>query len=82
VSEDNTGNSDNKGSIVVLGLRVLQIICMALAVVGFIWSTGDYLSSLFPPDSVVTPFSVLLLLYGSVGAVGIEGSIKFLKRKK
>jgi hypothetical protein len=77
---DSSGNS-NKHSL-VLGLRVLQILSMTLTVVGFIWSTGDYLSSLFPPDSVVTPFSVLLLLYGSVGAVGIEGSIKFLKRKK
>ena len=66
----------------ILGLRTLQILSMALTVVGFIWASGDYLTSLFPANSVVTPTSVLLMLYGSVGSFGLEGIIRFLSRKK
>lgn len=66
----------------VFGARFLQLISAALAVVGFIWATGDYLTSLFPSGSVVTPLSVLMMLYGSIGTVAFEVLVRFLTRKK
>ena len=66
----------------VFSARVMQLISAMLAVVGFIWSSGDILTSLFPSDSVVTPISVLLMLYGSIGVVAFEGVVRFLTRKK
>jgi hypothetical protein len=66
----------------VFGARFLQLISAALAVVGFIWATGDYLTSLFPSGSVVTPLSVLMMLYGFIGTVAFEGLVRFLTRKK
>ena len=66
----------------VFGARLMQLLCAMLTVVGFIWATGDLLTSLFPADSVVTPFSVLLMLYGSIGVLAFEGVARFLTRKK
>lgn len=72
---------DGPGNAIFV-LRLLQILSLAAAIVGFIWSSGDFLTSLFPENSVVTPTSVLLMLYGSVGTLGLEGIIRFLTRKK
>jgi hypothetical protein len=66
----------------LLGFRTLQIFSLAIVVVGFIWSSGDYISSLFPENSIVNPVSVLMMLYGTLGAIGSEGIIRFLTRKK
>lgn len=66
----------------VLGLRFLQVLALSLTAIGFIWGTGDYISSLLPADGPVAPLSVLLMLYGVVGSGIIEGAIRFVQRKK
>jgi uncharacterized protein YneF (UPF0154 family) len=66
----------------LLGLRSLQIFSLATVIIGFIWSSGDYMTSLFPDNSVINPVSVLMMLYGTLGVAGSEGIIRFLTRKK
>ena len=71
-----------KGGNSILALRTLQIFCLAIVIVGFIWSTGDYITAMFPKDSIINPASVLMMLYGSIGTLGSEGIIRFLTKKK
>ena len=66
----------------VLVLRFLQLISVSTFVVGFIWGGSDFISSLLPKNGPVTPLSVLLMLYGLMGSVVIEGAIRIIQRKK
>ena len=66
----------------ILGLRFLQLIAVSMAVVGFIWGGSDWISSLLPANSPVTPTSVLLMLYGIIGSLVIEIAIRVVQRKK
>jgi hypothetical protein len=75
------GETDYK-KLGVLGLRFLQLISISGFVVGFIWGGSDFLSSLLPKDGPITPFSVLLMLYGIIGATVIEVAIRIVQRKK
>jgi hypothetical protein len=66
----------------ILGLRFIQLIAISMFVVGFIWGGSDWINSLLPANSVITPLSVLLMLYGIIGSVVIEVAIRIVRRKK
>lgn len=66
----------------ILGLRFLQLIAVSMFVVGFIWGGSDWINSLLPENSVITPLSVLLMLYGIIGSIVIEVAIRIVRRKK
>lgn len=65
-----------------LGLRLIQLLSFALVIVGFIWGTGDFISSFIPEDGPVTPLSLIFILYGGIGSGTIEVCIRLLNRKK
>jgi len=66
----------------VIGLRFLQLIAVSMFIVGFIWGGSDWISSFLPKNGPVTPLSVLLMLYGLIGSIVIEGAIRVVQRKK
>ena len=66
----------------IIGLRFLQLLAIGVFVVGFIWGGCDFLNSLIPANSVVTPLSVLLMFYGAIGSLVIEVAIRVVQRKK
>ena len=66
----------------VIGLRFLQLIAVGIFIVGFIWGGSDWINSLLPANSVITPTSVLLMLYGIIGSLVIEVAIRVVQRKK
>ena len=66
----------------VLGLRVVQLLSVALVIVGFIWSTSDLLLATILVKAPVTPLSVLFMLYGFVGAFASEATVRVVRRKK
>ena len=69
----------------VIGLRFVQLLAACMAIVGAIWGSSDFVMSLLPASSVVTPTSVLLMLYGFVGTAAIECAIRWIRwvsRKK
>jgi hypothetical protein len=51
----------------IFGARLLQILSLCLVITGFLWASSDMLMVTVLADSPVTPLSVLLMLYGSVG---------------
>ena len=65
----------------ILGLRVFQFLCIGFTVTGFVWSTADLLLTTVLVGAPVTPLSLLLLLYGCLGTLTTEGSIRIVKRK-
>jgi hypothetical protein len=66
----------------IIALRFIQLMAIGVFVVGFIWGGSDFLNSLIPANSVVTPLSVLLMLYGAIGSLVIEVAIRVVRRKK
>ena len=66
----------------IIGLRFIQLIAVSMTVVGFIWGGSDWISSLLPSNSVVSPTSILLMLYGIIGSLMIEVAIRVVQRKK
>ena len=64
----------------IIGVRCLQMLCVAAMITGFIWSTADYLLATALVDSPVAPLSVLLMLYGTIGTLGTELSARLLSR--
>lgn len=72
----------NYKATLVLALRFFQVLTVAMVAVGFIWGMGDLVMSWLPADSPVTPLSLLMMLYGSVGSVIIEAAIRIVQRKK
>jgi hypothetical protein len=73
-------NGYKRLSIIVL--RLLQLLSVALTVTGFIWASSDYLLVTVLVGVPVTPLSVLLMLYGSMGSIVIEALIRVVRRKK
>lgn len=69
-------------TIAVLFLRLLQLLTVGMTFTGFIWASSDYLLATVLIGVPVTPLSVLLMLYGSVGAFVIEALIRVVQRKK
>jgi hypothetical protein len=69
-----------KTSIIVL--RFIQLVAVSMFVVGFIWGGSSWINSILPKNSAVTPLSVLLMLYGVIGSLVIEGAIRVVQRKK
>lgn len=66
----------------IILLRLLQLLTVAMSVTGFIWASSDYLLATVLIGVPVTPLSVLLMLYGSVGTFVIEALIRVVQRKK
>ena len=66
----------------VLGLRVFQLICASSIITGFIWATADLLLTTILVDSPVTPLSVLLMVYGTLGIVLCEATVRLLSRNQ
>jgi len=66
---------------VVLGLRVLQMICIGSFATGCIWASSDLLLNKVLIDVPVTPLSVLLMLYGGVGSIVNEAIIRLFNRQ-
>lgn len=66
-----------KASIVMRGF---QLLCIASVVTGFIWASSDWLLLTVLVDAPVTPVSVLLMLYGTLGTVLIEAIVRWLNR--
>lgn len=66
----------------VIALRMLQLLTVAMVVTGFIWASSDWLLASVLVDLPVTPLSVLLMLYGSVGSIVIEALVRVVQRKK
>jgi len=67
---------------VVLGLRSLQMVCIGGFVTGAIWASSDLLINTVLVEVPVTPLSVLLMLYGGVGALVNEVLIRLFNRKR
>lgn len=66
----------------VLPLRVIQIVCIAGVITGFIWASSDFLLVTVLVQAPVTPISVLLMLYGTMGSLLSEIIIRLLGKKK
>lgn len=65
----------------VLGLRSMQVACLGAVITGFIWATSDYLLLTVLVESPVTPLSILLMLYGTLGTGLSEIVVRLLNRK-
>jgi len=65
----------------IIGLRLMQLLAIASAVTGFIWSSSDMLLLYVLVDTPLTPLSVLLLLYGVFGTFACEMPIRLLKHR-
>lgn len=66
---------------IVLGLRTFQIICIGFTITGILWASSDILLTTVLVGAPVTPLSVLLMLYGSIGTLLNEAAIRMLNRK-
>lgn len=66
----------------VIALRMLQLLTVSMVVTGFIWASSDWLLASVLIDVPVTPLSILLMLYGSIGSVVIETLVRVVQRKK
>lgn len=65
----------------ILAFRALQILCISLAITGFIWASSDWLLMTVLVEAPVTPLSILLMLYGTLGTGLSEIAVRLLKRK-
>lgn len=75
-------NKRNNKQLAIIILRLLQLLTVAMTVTGFIWASSDWLLATVLAKAPVTPLSVLLMLYGSVGSIVIEAMIRIVQRKK
>lgn len=75
-------NKTNIKENFVLGLRFGQFLATSLFIIGLIWGSSDFISTLLPKDSPIAPLSVLFMLYGFVGSLSIEAVIRIVQRKK
>lgn len=73
-------NADQKGYL-ILGLRILQLLTIGICISGFVWGSGDYLLATVLVDAPVTPLSVLMILYGFVGSLVIEATVRLLSKQ-
>ena len=74
--------TENAINVAIISLRAFQMICIGLTITGFIWATSDLLLTTVLVEAPVTPLSVLLMLYGSLGTGLIEIVIRWLTRKQ
>lgn len=65
--------------IIIVGLRSIQLLATSIAIVGFIWGSGDWLL-LNLKGAPMTPLSIIMMLYGSVGTAVTEAAIKIVER--
>jgi len=65
----------------VIAMRVFQLLCVGLLVSGFVWASSDYLLTTVLVDAPVTPLSVLLMVYGLLGIVCSEVSVRLVRRQ-
>jgi len=66
----------------ILGLRGLQVICIGATITGAVWGSSDILLTTVLVKVPITPLSVLLMLYGTMGTSLIEITIRWLSGKE
>lgn len=64
----------------MIGTRLIQMTSIVLVITGFLWASSDMLLITVLADSPVTPLSVLLILYGSVGSLVCEVLARIISR--
>jgi hypothetical protein len=62
-------------------LRVIELLCIATTITGFLWASSDLLLTSILVGAPVTPLSVLFMLYGFFGTGTIEVVIRLFNRK-
>jgi len=62
-------------------LRIIEILCVAVTITGFLWASSDFLVTSILVGVPVTPLSVLFMLYGFFGTGAIEIVIRLFNRK-
>ena len=65
----------------IVGTRVIELICIAFTISGFLWATSDLLLIHILVESPVAPLSVLFMLYGTMGTVVSEAIARWLGRR-
>jgi len=65
----------------IIAIRCIQMLCIAFMITGFIWASSDYLLVTALVNSPVAPFSLLLMLYGTMGLGFTEVAARILSRK-
>ena len=66
--------------LALIGVRSVETLCIAMSITGFIWATADLLLVRILIKMPVNPFSILLMLYGTVGSFGTEVVARWLSR--
>lgn len=64
----------------LFGTRLIQVVCLSLMVIGFVWSSSDFLLLTILADSPVTPLSVMFMLYGLLGSVLSELMARWINK--
>ena len=64
----------------MLATRLIQLLSIVLVLTGFLWASSDMLLITVLADSPVTPLSVLLMLYGTVGSLVSEVLARLISR--
>jgi len=74
------GMFDSKRYFVV-SLRFIQLLATASFITGFLWATSDWLLLSILVKTPITPLSVLLMLYGTLGIALSEISVRLINRR-
>jgi hypothetical protein len=70
----------NYSKVGIIGFRCVEILCIGAIITGFVWASSDYLLATILAKSPVTPASVLMIVYGSLGTFLCEVTIWIFKR--
>lgn len=65
----------------VVSLRLIQLLATASFITGFLWAMSDWLLLSILVKAPVTPLSVLLMLYGTLGIALCEVSVRLINRR-
>jgi len=76
------GGEEIQENKVALAFRVFQLICSTFFITGFIWASSDWLLLTVLVKAPVTPVSVLMMLYSSIGIAGSELAVRMARRQQ
>lgn len=66
----------------IIAVRSIEMLCIGLLITGTIWSTTDFLLLYVLTETLVSPFSILLMLYGTIGTFVTEITARLLAKAK
>lgn len=69
---DNRVEEFKEGELRYLGIRFVEVVCIAVFVFGFLWNSSEVLK---------LTASQFMMLYGGVGALVSEGLARIFKKK-